>query len=61
MIANRLVGDLVGRVGYTYVCLVETPSTILLLLVVHVKLTVLAKIDSVFDRVPRSKNRPCKP
>ena len=61
MIANRSVEDLVGLVGSTHMCLVETPSTILLLLVVHMKLAVLAKADSVFDRVPRSKTRPCKP
>ena len=39
----------------------SAPSTKLLLLLAHTKLMVLAKLDSVFGRVPRRKNRPRKP
>ena len=51
---------LVRLVGSIIMCLVETPSTKLCLLVVHMKLAVLAKLDSVFVRVLGRKSRPRK-
>ena len=59
--ANRSVEDLVGLVGYMYVCLVETLSVMLVVLVVYMKLAVLANFDSAFDRLIRSKNILGKP
>ena len=53
----RSVEVLVRLVGSTIMCLVETPSTKMRLLVVHIKLAVVAKLDSVFDRVLGSNGR----